>query len=758
MATEFNKSEFVATFKAESEEHLGKLSKDLVALERTPGSIDIIKELFRVAHTLKGVARMMGFIEIQEIAHRIEDIFGAITEKKLKFTPGISNKIFSALDSIKIIIDKIVKGEKIDINVALICSDLEGCIESKKRRVKKQEGKKEEVSHILDKTKIGRQEKISSSDSDSSRVSFPATEEYVRVSLRRVSKLLNLVGEMVINKIKASQKIIALKKITRLAKDSQKRLAGFFEEFKNNEDFKKCDNFKTALASIHQCNVDAEKIKEEMLDIFENISNEAIHMDPIVSELQDRMKEIRMLPCFTVFDSFPRLVRDITYEQGKKINLVIDGAETELDKKVLEGIKAPLMHILRNCIDHGIEEPKDRLKLGKNEEGVIKLSASQEGGQVVIRVEDDGQGLDLEKIKRVLIEKKLRSEAELNNMNEEEVSAYIFKSGFSTSPIITDISGRGIGLDIVKTQMDRLKGKVDIDSERGKGTKVTLELPLTIAIMDVLLVGVSNETFALPMLSVEEILEVKVSEISTVENKMAIQVRDHTVPIVRLDDILGIVPGTEEDRPKRDVLSVIIATFLEKKVGFIVDSIVGEQEVFIKSLGSHLGKIRNVSGATILGIGKVIVILDVADLIASSRVMHPALTPSKTYTSKEKSKKRILVIEDALTTRELEQSILESQGYSVDTAIDGLEALDKLAQVRYNLIVCDVQMPRMDGFEFCKTFRKDKQYKEIPVVFVTALAKEEDKRRGIEVGAQAYIVKSAFDQMNLIDTVERLIE
>ncbi|MDP2912966.1 MAG: response regulator, partial [Candidatus Omnitrophota bacterium] len=285
----------------------------------------------------------------------------------------------------------------------------------------------------------------------------------------------------------------------------------------------------------------------------------------------------------------------------------------------------------------------------------------------------------------------------------------------------------------------------------------------------VLLVRVKDMLFALPMVSIAESLKVKEKEVSTIEGRMAIQVRGHTMPVIRLDEVLALPRASLEEAEttsyplgagKRETakegLYVVIATSLEKRVGLIIDKIVGEEEVFIKSLGEHLGRVKNVSGATILGTGEVVVILDVADLIANSALSHPAVASRKAAHKDQKKGKRILIVEDALSTRELEKSILETQGYIVDTAVDGLDGLDKVSQTKYDLFVVDIQMPRMDGFEFCKTVKKSEEHKDIPVVIVTALEKEEDKRRGIEVGAQAYIVKTSFDQSNLLDTIERL--
>jgi len=330
-------------------------------------------------------------------------------------------------------------------------------------------------------------------------------------------------------------------------------------------------------------------------------------------------------------------------------------------------------------------------------------------------------------------------------------------NGYSTSPIITDVSGRGMGLDIVLRDIGSLKGQVLLDTEVNRGTKFTLVLPITIAIMQVLLVRIGETLFALPMLPITECIEVTMEGISTIEGRMAIQVREQTVPLVRLSHVLEIPPAEDEEGKPKDRIPAVIATSLDRRVGFLVDEIVGEEEVFIKSLGQHLGRVKNVSGASILGTGEVVVVLDVADLIASSALRRPAVADRRPAPRKRRNEKRILVVEDAFSTRELEKSILEAQGYLVDTAVDGLNALERMTRAKYDLVISDIEMPRMDGFQLCKTFKESEEYKDIPVVMVTALEKEEHKRRGIEVGAAAYIVKSAFDQSNLLDTIERLI-
>jgi len=502
-------------------------------------------------------------------------------------------------------------------------------------------------------------------------------------------------------------------------------------------------------------------MREESNNLFDYISAEVSQLDPIIDELQLRMKEIRMLPVSTIFNTMPRLVRDIAVAQQKEINLIIEGDETELDKKVLESIKDPLIHLLRNSVDHGIETPDERESAGKPRQGTIRLSAFHKGGNVIIEIEDDGKGFDIERIKETILKKGYATEEELANMSEREITNFVFMSGFSTAKIITDVSGRGVGLDVVKTDIEKLKGNVIIDTQKGQGTKFTLQLPLTIAIIQALLIRCNKEVFAIPLLSIDESISVKSNEIYSIENREAIRVRGKTISVVRLSEILDLPEDDTNMQPakkEKDQIPVVIISLMDKLVGFIVDEIIGEQEIFIKSLGDHIGKLNNISGATVLGNGQVIVILDVVDLINSAKLSHPSFKRVKEKTAKKiAEKKRILIAEDSLTTRELERSILESEGYIVKTAMDGIDALNVISQEQFDLIICDIEMPRMNGFELCKAIKQNPETKDIPVIIVTSLDKEEDKRRGIEVGAQAYIVKSSFDQSNLLDAIERLI-
>ncbi len=765
--------DLIAIFKAETEEHLTRLENGLVELEKQPDNINLASSLNREVHTLKGAARVFGFYEIQDIAHRIEDIFEEVAGKKAVFNSSMAEGIFKGLDAIRAILEKIVQEKKIDAEVDVdasdICRELEECISAAqaiRTRRKRERGSKREKEAAETQAKKGQEkgdqqkeeevkkapDKVVDRTSETVSPHPPAqTEEYIRVPMSRVDKLLYLVGEVVINKMKASAMIAQARRLSKLTREAQKSVLSLSEAIK--KEFSSQNGEVTKWLS--QCEAQMQRLRERTLELYDHVSTEAFHLDPVIDELQAKIKEIKMLPLSTIFEGFPRMVRDIASQQGKQVNLVISGEENELDKKVLEGVKTSLIHILRNCIDHGIEEPEVRAALGKPRDGTIKVSASHQGDNVVITVEDDGRGMDIAQIKETALRKRLVSNHDLEGMSDKEVMNIVFMNGYSTSPIVTDVSGRGMGLDIVRRDITNLKGRVIMDTEKNRGAKFTLVLPLTVAIIQVLLVKVQNMLFALPMFSVTESVKVSKDDVSVTGGRMAIQFREHIVPLVRLDEVLGLpLAGNEEE--KKEML-VVMATSLDSRVGFIVDEVAGEEEAFIKSLGKHLGKVRNASGAIIMPTGEVVVVLDTADLVAHSALGLAHAAREKSAPKGKHKEKRILVVEDAFSTRELEKSILETHGYLVDTAVDGLDALDRMVNNQYDLIVSDIEMPRMDGFELCRTLKNNEGYKDIPVVMVTALQKDEDKRRGIEVGAAAYLVKSAFEQTNLLDTIERLV-
>ena len=492
-------------------------------------------------------------------------------------------------------------------------------------------------------------------------------------------------------------------------------------------------------------------------DLSREYANDTMHMSLVIDELEQEIKRVRMLPLSTITGAFGRMVRDLAQESGKEAVLRIVGGETELDKRVLEQIKDPLIHLLRNAVDHGVELPERRLALGKPRAGTVTLSAEQLGNDVVISVSDDGAGLDMEAIRKTIAR---RSGVDASALSEEDLKEAIFNVGVSTTPIITDISGRGVGLDVVRRNVEALHGRIEVEYTPGKGTSFTLILPLTLTSSRGLLVRAAGEVFTIPHNAIEYIRYVRPSDISPLEGHDVILYNGRPLALVRLADVLAL-PHVETQRDD-DRFPVVILAAAERRMAFAVDELAGEQEVVIKSLGRQLSRVGGIAGATVMGNGEVVLILNVSDLIKlglrGDRRSVLATLAKAAPAVKKRARRRILVVDDSITTRTLEKNILEAAGYEVRLAIDGEEALNAIATEGVpDLVVSDVVMPRLDGFDLTKRIKEDPNMGDVPVILVTSLDSSEDKTRGIEVGADAYITKSSFDQNNLLETIEQLI-
>ncbi len=740
---EVNRKVFLAKFKEEATERLQKINEGIINLEQDPNNQALLNELLRESHTLKGSARMVGLIEIGEVAHRVEDILVQVKKGNLKIGGENSELLFEALDIISNLTEAAIKGKEASFNIDSFCSKIDRLVKDSGEKIKKE--KLEEKEEQLLKLEKREEEEVLQAKLVSQKI------ETIRVRTSQVDKILNLVGEMVINQIKAEQRIFSVRALASLMGE----INSLWKEIKSSLDEDEGEGLLSE-EKVNQLEEHIDEMRRRAINFYKEYTEDTSRVSTIVNELQESTMNIRMLPISTIFNTFPRAVREMAKEYGKEINLEIRGAETELDKKVIEEINDPLIHIIRNAVCHGIESVEEREAKGKPRKGKIEITASQEGDHILISIRDDGRGINPSLVKETAIKKGFLSPVEAEAMSELEAQYLIFEPGFTTSQIITDVSGRGIGLDVVKLNIEeKLKGSIQIQSEVDKGTTFLLTLPLTLAIIRALMVKSCDQTFAIPTTSIEETMVISPSEIHRVEGREAIQIRGKSVPIVQLAEVLKLEKVSDELNLKK--LPLVIMVSGGQRFGFIVDELLGEQQIVIKSLGSHLRKVENVAGATILGAGEVVIILHPSDLANSAKVIT-GLKPLKEKTKVLKEKvKRILIVEDSLTTRELERSIFEASGYQVETARDGIEALEKIQKNQFDLVVADIQMPRMDGFELTRKLKMDERYKELPVVIVTSLEKEEEKKKGIEVGANAYILKSAFDQVSLLEVVERLI-
>jgi chemotaxis protein histidine kinase CheA len=462
--------------------------------------------------------------------------------------------------------------------------------------------------------------------------------------------------------------------------------------------------------------------------------------------------DVRLRPVARVFDPLPREARELARRLGKKARVRIKGAETELDRAILDGCKDPLLHILRNTIDHGIEAPPERVAQGKPEEGQIDIEAEQDGGSVVISVRDDGRGIDPEKVKQSALKKRILSEEQAARLTAEEAVELIFLPGFSTKDVVTDISGRGVGMDIVKRNVEALKGEVRVRSEVGKGTLVTLRLPLTALVSRVLFFKVNGVLMGIPTSAIDATAIVSVDDIGRFNSVPTVRHRGRAVPLAWLADLLAMKDGEERDQ---GAYRLVVVHHNDEVLALVVSAFEGERSVVVKPLGWPLERVKGTAGAVQLGTGDTALLLHVPDLLEFARTIGPAQAPVAPRAGDEK--RRVLIVDDSVVTRQLERRILEGLGFEVSLAVDGQDALRLLDRDVPDLIVTDVEMPRLDGLGLVRRLRKEPRTKDVPIVIVTTRSEEKDKQAGLEAGADGYIVKSAFDEATLRDMIDRLL-
>ncbi|OGH97634.1 MAG: hypothetical protein A2104_09765 [Candidatus Melainabacteria bacterium GWF2_32_7] len=613
---------------------------------------------------------------------------------------------------------------------------------------------------------------ISASENDSSSFEVKPgdsnTIKTLRVDTKKLDQLVSQVGELIIAKIKAKDHLSELEKIIRSVEEWHR------EWNKTKQYFKHIDksHYKSfdlpAGASIYSQNKNLTVFFEEnsakltgltnkMNQLYKIIHEDDTRLHLIVNELEERIKSVRVLPLATIFHMFPRMVRDIAREKNKNIELIISGSETSVDKKIIEEIKSPLIHIIRNSIDHGIEDPQTRIKNGKNPVGKIFLAAYHLENSVLIEIIDDGHGINIEAIKRKVLQKQLLSQEELDSMTEEQIMNIIFWPGFSTGETVTDISGRGIGLDIVYTKISQLNGKVKIKSTLGESCRVSIQLPVTMATIKSFLVEVNNQKFAIPTSTIKTTLLISPENIFYKEGKKTIIVEDSTVPLCNLCDTLDLAGNKQKNKK----LVVIVVQSEDIQVGFVIDKLIGDQEILHKNLSPPLLRVKNIAGVTTLGSGELCLILNIGDLVKSAYskfgVVEKRMIVDNNPEQERPFEKHILVVDDSLTTRILERNILKAAGYNVTVAVNGLEALTKVVTEEFDLIVTDVEMPEINGFELTERLREQEKFKNIPIVLVTSLASELDKRKGLGLGANAYLTKGNFNQDELLLNIRKLL-
>ena len=745
--------EILEDFLVEAFELIEQIDHDLVELESNPEDLELLNRIFRVAHTVKGSSSFLNFDVLTKLTHHMEDVLNKARHGELKITPDIMDVVLESVDMVKALLRSIrERGNDVDagVNISDICDRLTAINEgkdissSKPKEEVKEEAKEPsamdqepevdvnslseaeveaEIERLLkvrkaeDQARREKQKQNEQSEAPAPKVetsapkeskpqqkesntpaqsSASAVEQTIRVEVKRLDNLMNLIGELVLGK----------NRLLKIYDDVEERYEG-------------------------------EKFLEELNQVVSQLSL-------VTTDIQLAVMKTRMLPIAKVFNKFPRMVRDLSRELGKQIDLEISGEETELDKSIVEEIGDPLVHIIRNSCDHGIEDPKDRLAAGKPEKGVIELKAYNEGNHIVVEIVDDGKGIDALAVKMKALERGLITEREVDNMTDKEAFSLIFKPGFSMAKQVTNVSGRGVGMDVVKTNIEKLNGLIDIDSEVGRGTIMKLKIPLTLAIIQSLLVGSQEEFYAIPLASVKETVRVPVDDIYTIEGKNVLRLRDEVLSLVRLSDLFGVKQIFESG----DQTYVVVINVADSKLGIIVDSLIGQEEIVIKSLGNYLQNIRGIAGGTIRGDGKVTLIVDVGMIMDMAKEIkidiRASMESSAQMSKKEKpSDYKVLIVDDSKMDRTIMQKSLEPIGVTVLEATNGIEALNivKSGDHSIDAMLIDIEMPRMDGYTLAGEIRKYSKYRNLPLIAVTSRTSKSDRLRGVEVGMTEYITK-----------------
>lgn len=789
------REQLINSFRVELAEHVQTMTDGLLAIEQQRVSSEsrpaLLGNIFRAAHSLKGAARAVGVTTIEQLAHALEDVLDAIQQNTLELSPELFTSCYQTLDAIQAVQAAYAAGETTPPPVALIALARLDPFRPHRPSVSSVPGGMAETPDPENGSPLSERAAPALEPASGS------TSETIRVSAAKLDSLMAQLSELLVTKIRAEQRLDQIRQAQdrtaawqkewlgvraaygrltrkghdiglwfgpdRVARRSVDSLAARGEDERGAGPLRNAASLGKDLVRVLNYAGATQDHLHEMNALMNTLSreyaNDTMHMSLVIDTLEQEIKRVRMLPLSTITGAFGRMVRDLAQTHHKEAVLEITGGEVELDKRVLEQIKDPLIHLLRNAVDHGIERPEQRAALGKPRMGAITLKAEQLGKEVVLTVADDGAGLDLEGIRQAMTR---RGQPAAAALNKDDLVELIFNSGVSTSPIITDVSGRGVGLDVVRRNLEALRGRIDVDWTPGGGTRFVLTLPLTLTSSRSLLVKAAGELFAIPHNSIERIVQIEPQQISSLEGHDSIRYNGRSITLAHLGDVLELPRANKLEPAGRLIVLVLVAA--ERRVAFVVDELAGEQEMVIKGLGKQLSRVGGIAGATLLGNGAVVLILNVADVIKlamrgpSGRRLTIEMASEATTAATQRARKRILIVDDSITTRTLEKNILEAAGYRVQLAIDGLEALSAIRSDELpDLIVSDIAMPRLDGFDLTRQIKSEARTARTPIILVTSLDSPADKARGIEAGADAYIIKSSFDQNNLLETIEQLI-
>ncbi len=802
-------------FRAEAGERLASMTSNLLALEKTAHTAEAdahLEVVYREAHSLKGASGAIDLRDIEILCQSMESVFSAMKKKTLLTSAALFDTLHEAVATIEGALDTEgvefceSDGAKIDSlttqldSLRLAEPEQTDVPHAREGREPVSAQEVEVVQNIAPRAEtpvmeippveaaaVAKPRTSPTADTaNRQEASHPADEHGAeparfKPQIKSLSSgTVRIASDKLDTLLLKVEELVSLKLMGQQNQENMTKILGIFETWeKKRSQIESRINTLRVRTGAGADILDGRDTNAALSRLIDHVdwSREHLHhlgaelkkairagsenqysIGRMVDDLLDDVKKVTMLPFSTLLDIFPKMIRDLARSQGKEIELKIKGGDIEIDKRILEEMKDPLIHILRNCADHGLEDPSTRESLAKTRAGAINVEISQtEGDKVAIVISDDGKGIDPARVRSEAIDRGIISRDEAEKLDDEAAVGLIFRSGVSTSPTVTQISGRGLGMAIVQEGIEKLGGSLSIKSTTGEGTSLRIDLPVTLATFRGILVRSGGRRFIVPSIHVDRIVRFAQDTVRTIEGTETIKIDGHPLSLVELSEILGLRASERRGTESTDPIAIVLGAG-HSRIAFRVDGVLSEQEVLVKSLGRQLARVRNIAGVTILGSGKPVLIVNVNDLLKSaSRAAKKSRRPPAAAGDVEETEKSILIAEDSITSRMLLKNILESAGYMVTTAVDGLDAFTSFQAGRFDLVVSDVEMPRMNGFELASRIRSDPTAPDTPVVLVTALKSPEDRERGFDAGANAYIVKGNFDQSNLLDTLKRLL-
>ena len=802
--------EILEFFQPEAEEHLQVVSDCLISLEGNNNPEEINK-LFRAIHTVKGSAAQVGLSRLGAIAHRVEDLIGRLRDGELEPSPAVVDICLESVDVLKKTLHRQWADEKsmragVDSLLGRIAEFAPVEVEDSDAVVAATGPEEARAERTEDATPA------TTSAKKAAKPALSAAAKSVRIALSRLDRMMNTVGELVINRTRMVGRVAELEKLVDTLSFSKERLQGKVGEFQEKYEFNRIsstrqtgpwspstarqtltsaasgdtsfwsdfselemdryDDFNILSRSMAEISADVNEVLSQLEGFIGRVEGDIDEFTKLAHHLQDEITAARMVPIGTLYSRLSRAVRDASKSAGKLVDLDLSGSETELDNNIIQQISDPLVHLVRNSVAHGIERPEDRTLAGKPELGKVSLRAYHRGNHIYIEVEDDGQGIDYERVKLSAIERGLVSAETADRLTERDLREMLFHPGFTTAPVKTELAGRGVGLDVVRANLNALNGEIDIQSVRGQGTKFTLKVPLTLIISPALFVRCGVTNFALPLAVVEEIRRLRADEIEDVGGKLLTKVRDVVTEVVRLDTYLGLPPL----EPINGYFRMVVANAGNRQIGLVVEEVLGKDEIVIKNLGEYLRRVKLFPGTTIAPDGSLILLIDLNRMVANeptdrrplqasasaARIFAPGSAAVARGTipaeaiDRVEQERLIVVADDSISVRKFVGRMLEKNGYRVKLAADGMEAAELVTQHGCHLVITDLEMPRMTGYELMVQLRQSPTTRRIPVMVVTSRAGAKHRDRAMKEGATAFLTKPVQEDQ-LIAAVEQLM-